>query len=134
MRIGNAVHPYVNDDKLDAMQDLVEGMLAGKIDKKHKLIEHLTTGDDSIFALAALTNYQVIDQYEDPAKERTWAEIADTDTVTDFETPKLLLLGDLETTGNKRPAKGNSSANPASRSRGHPVPALLVQDRAACFG
>lgn len=104
IRIGNVEHKFVNQAKYDAMADLVEGMLSGNVRKKHSLIEHLTTGDDSIFALAALTNAQVLEMYEDPAKERQWKKIAQTRIVDDFETPKFYSIKS-ELGGNARAGK-----------------------------
>lgn len=112
IQIGNVEHKFVSTDKFNRMTDLIEGMLSGQVKSKHALVEHLTTGDDSIFALAAVTNAQVLELYEDPAEERQWTKIAQTRVVDDFETPKFYTIKP-ETSGNSRPAKGAKSENPA---------------------
>lgn len=104
IRIGTVEHKFVTPEKYDAMADLVEGMLSGDVRKRNQLVEHLTTGDDSVFALAALTNAQVLEMYDDPAAERQWSKIADVRAVDDFETPKFYSI-QPEVTGNARPAK-----------------------------
>ena len=114
MRIGNVNHPFVTEAKLGAMKGLVEGTLSGDVRDRNRLVEHLTTGDDSIFALTALTNLQVISLYDDPARERTWQKIAGVRTVDDFETPKLITLGDSSDVikGNSRKGKDGEPDNP----------------------
>lgn len=114
MRIGNVNHPFVTEAKLSAMKNLVEGTLGGDVRDRNRLVEHLTTGDDSIFALTALTNLQVISLYADPNRERTWQKIATTRVVDDFETPKLITLGDGadRLTGGSRKGKDGEPDNP----------------------
>lgn len=112
MKIGNIEHKFVTEAKLAAMHEMVSGMLSGDVRQANRLKEHLTTGDDSIFALAALANNQVLEMYEDPARERKWTEIATTRTVDDFETPKFYSIESV-TAGNTRPAKNGRNENPA---------------------
>lgn len=111
IRIGNVEHKFTNPAKFDAMYDLVEGTMAGNIAKKHKLVEHLSTGDDSIFALGAVLNAQVLDMYEEETTA-SWTEIADVRSVPDFETPRFYTAEREDIAGNSRPAKGGKTANP----------------------
>lgn len=120
MLIGNVNHSYVNTAKLTEAKRLVEGMLGGDRRARNRLVEHLTTGDDSIFAVAALTNIQVINLYDEQAPERNWNKIATVRTVDDFETPRFYTFGDFqEMQGNSRKGKNGEPDNP-----GHVLPVV----------
>lgn len=115
MRIGNVNHPNVNPAQYQEMTRLVEGMLGGDRIARLHLMEHFTTGDSSIYALAALTNAQVIQNYEKASQERQWNKIAQVESVDDFETPRLYTFeaDENKATGYSRKGKNGKSDNPA---------------------
>ena len=104
MRLINSKRPTsrLTGDKLKAMQGLVEGVLNGEHGKIGRLKEHFTTGDDSIFSFAYLTNLQVLSMFAEEA--RTWTEIATTQSYTSFSAPKRYST-DLKIEGFERPVE-----------------------------
>ena len=103
------VHPGLNDAKLMRADQILEGVRRGEHAAVTAFKEHLgsrfgeaihTTGDDFIFAFAALTAYQVDNDWQ--AAERTWDEVIPTETVSNFEAPKVYSINPI-TEGFARP-------------------------------
>lgn len=103
------VHPGLNDAKIVAADKILEGVRKGEHAAVTAFKEHMgsrfgeaihTTGDDFIFAFAALTQLQVDNDWE--AAERTWDEVIEVQTVTTFEAPKVYSINPI-TEGYARP-------------------------------
>lgn len=90
------VHPGLNDAKLVAADKILEGVRRGEHAAVSEFKYHLgsrfgeaihTTGDDFIFAFAALSQLQVDNDWQEAT--RTWSEAIDTETVSNFDAPKV---------------------------------------------
>lgn len=93
------VHPGLSDAKLMKADQILEGIRKGEHAAVTAFKEHIgvrfgeaihTTGDDFIFAFAALSQFEVANDWE--AAERTWTEAIDVETVTTFDAPKVYSL------------------------------------------
>lgn len=99
----------VNVQKMVAADRIVEGIRKGDAQavgefKSHlgaRFSEHLTTGDDFIFAFAQLTALEVDTQFAEA--ERTWSEAIGTETVSSFDAPKVFSIDYDSVTGFERP-------------------------------
>ena len=103
------IHPAINDAKLVAADKILEGVRRGEHAAVSEFKFHMgsrfgeaihTTGDDFIFAFAALTAFEVDNEWQ--AAERTWTEVIDVQTVTSFEAPKVYSINPI-TEGYARP-------------------------------
>ena len=103
------VHPSVNDAKLMEADKILAGIRAGEHGAVTAFKGHLgcrfgeaihTTGDDFIFAFAALSQLQVNNEWE--AAERVWADIMETEKVSSFKAPKVYSINPV-TEGFARP-------------------------------
>ena len=103
------VHPSVNDAKLMEADKILAGIRAGEHGAVTAFKGHLgcrfgeaihTTGDDFIFAFAALSQLQVNNEWE--AAERTWTEAIGVETVSSFKAPKVYSINPV-TEGFARP-------------------------------
>lgn len=84
----------LNDQKLEAADKLIEGIRRNDNVAVTQFKSHLgarygeaihTTGDDFIFAFAQLSALKIQDEWE--ARERTWSDAIETETVSSFDTP-----------------------------------------------
>lgn len=99
----------VTAQKMIAADRIVEGIRKGDPMavaefKRHlgvRFGETLTTGDDFIFAFAQLTALAVDTEFE--AKDRTWDEAIETQTVTTFEGARIYSIDYTEVDGFARP-------------------------------
>jgi len=99
----------VNLQKLVAADKIVEGIRKGDgmavAEFKHHLgarfSEHLTTGDDFIFAFSQLTALEVDRQFVEA--DRTWTDAIDTEVVRSFDAPKVYSINYDNVTGFERP-------------------------------
>lgn len=99
----------ISEAKLIAADEILEGIklgdpMAEAAFKQHVGVRHretLTTGDDFIFAFSHLTALEVDNEWE--ARERTWSEVVDVQTVGTFDAPKVYSI-DPEVSGFARPA------------------------------
>jgi len=103
------VHPSVNDAKLMKADQILEGVRKGEHAAVTAFKEHMgcrvgeaihTTGDDFIFAFAALSQLQVDNDWE--AADRTWEEVIPVEVVSNFEAPKVYSINPV-TEGFARP-------------------------------
>lgn len=92
--------PRVTPAKLAEMERLVDGILDGNYRSIGQFKEHITTGDDSIFSFAHLTQTVLLAMWE--KEPRVWQDIATTKSYANFETPKLYTV-DAEVSGFARP-------------------------------
>lgn len=94
----------VNLDKMIAADRILEGIRKGdsmavgefKAHLGARFTEHLTTGDDFIFAFAQLTALEVDRQFAEA--DRTWSQAIGTETVASFDAPKVYGI-DYDTVG-----------------------------------
>lgn len=84
----------LNDKKIMEADRILRGIRENDNRAVLEFKEHLgarrgeaihTTGDDFIFAFAQVAAFEVQNEYE--ARERTWTEAIETETVSSFETP-----------------------------------------------
>lgn len=92
--------PGVNKVKFAHMTKLVEDTIGGDRKAKGILESHLTTGDDSIFNLAAVTQVAVLPLFD--KAPRKWTEVATTKAYPTFEGAKLYSTN-AQTEGYARP-------------------------------
>lgn len=99
----------VNLEKMVAADKIVEGIRKGDgmavAEFKHHLgarfSEHLTTGDDFIFAFTQLTALEVDRQFQEA--ERTWTDAIETQVVSSFDAPKVYSIDYTAVEGFERP-------------------------------
>lgn len=103
------VHPGLTEAKLIRADQILAGIRVGEHAAVSAFKYHMgsrfgeaihTTGDDFLFAFAALTQLQVSNDWE--AAERTWSEAIEVETVSSFDAPKVYSINPI-TEGFSRP-------------------------------
>lgn len=131
-------NPTLNDAKLVAADQILEGVRQGDGNAIAKFKEHmgarfgetLTTGDDFIHAFAQLAAFTIVDEWEET--ERNWTEVIPTETVSSFETPTTYYV-DTPVEGFERPQ--NEPGKPGNVvpivPEGSPYPSFVFKGEAA---